>query len=405
MCPSLTTPHSPAPTRRSVPFESQLGIYVHIPYCIAKCPYCDFASVASSSWPEREYVAALKREVETYAATEFFGSAVVSTVYFGGGTPSLFSPWSFEQVLSTIAKHWRMGFAPEITMEANPGTVDVHRLKALRAAGINRLSLGVQSFDDEHLKLLGRIHGAKEAEAAVVAAFASGFENVNIDLIYALPGQTLQAWERDLLHACTLKPTHISAYNLTYEEGTPFFSWRKQGRLNPVDEETEVAMFTLAESMLSAHGYARYEISNYAKPSYACRHNLAYWRCQPFVGIGAGAHGYCCSGGEYGWGFRWANHRSPSRYLKHVGQHGHARLATEHLRYAQAAGEFVFLALRCVDGLDAFAFTERFGQCADQVFPVIRTLAANGLLEPTECGWRLSPRGTLVADSVFAEFL
>ncbi len=350
-------------------------------------------------------MAALERELGTYAKTDVFAGLPVTTVYFGGGTPSLFSPWAFERLLSAIAKDWPMHSSAEITMEANPGTVEIHRLQAFRAAGINRLSLGVQSFNDENLRLLGRIHGAQEAIEAVASAYGAGFDNVNVDLMYALPGQTLQAWERDLLQACALEPTHISAYNLTYEEGTPFYSWRKRGRLRPLEEETEVAMFTLAEDLLSQHGYCRYEISNYAQPSFPCRHNLRYWTCQPYVGVGAGAHGYSSAGGNLGWGFRWANERSPSRYMAQVQKEGHARVGLDHLDFHQAAGEFVFLTLRCTEGIDAAAFARRFDRRVDEAFPVIHSLVATGLLEPTPQGWRLSPRGTLLADSVFAEFL
>ncbi len=348
---------------------------------------------------------ALERELQTYAGMGLFADCWVNTIYFGGGTPSLFSPVAFERMLSTIDRCWRVAPSVEITLEANPGTVDLLKLKALRSTGINRLSLGVQSFDEENLRALGRIHGPREAIEAIANALRAGFKNVNIDLIYALPGQTLEAWERDLQRALSLKPTHISAYNLTYEEGTPFHSWRKLGRLQPLDEDTELAMFTLTEKLLEGQGYCHYEISNYAQPSFFCRHNLGYWSSEPYVGVGAGAHGYSPWGGSQGWGFRWANERSPKRYLVRVQQNGHARASVEHLSFEQAAGEFIFLALRRAEGLDATRFFARFQKKVEQAFPVIGSLVAQSLLEPTEHGWRLSPRGIFLADSVFAEFL
>lgn len=385
--------------------EQGIGIYLHIPYCLSKCPYCDFNSVAASAWPEAEYVAALERELATYAQDEVFSGAHISSVYFGGGTPSLFAPRSFERILERIEQLWGLPSGVEVTIEANPGTVDFPKLAALRAAGINRLSFGVQSFQPKYLALLGRIHSATEAIAAVEAASRSGFTNLNVDLIYALPGQTEAEWEDDLRQACALGPTHISAYNLTYEEGTPFAAWRRNGRLVPVGEDTEIQLFQLTEHYLRARGYERYEISNYARRHAACRHNLGYWKSSAYVGVGAGAHGFQPRGGLHGWGYRWANERAPHRYLRAVEERGHARVAVEHRDRKTAAGEFVFLALRCVDGVNAAEYCRRFGQRLEEDFPVIAELEGSGLLEVTAQGWRLSSRGTLLADSVFAHFL
>ncbi|GIW42992.1 MAG: coproporphyrinogen III oxidase [Candidatus Binatia bacterium] len=389
----------------SLGYESDaVGIYVHIPYCVAKCPYCDFNSVAAASWPEDRYVEALKRELRYYREWPVFQSARVATIFFGGGTPSLFAAHSLGSILSEIAKLWPIEPQAEVTIEANPGTVDLTKLQAFRAAGINRISFGVQSFDESNLKLLGRIHSGEDAVVSVEAAFSAGFDNVNVDLIYALPGQTVNSWHRDLVRACALVPTHISPYNLTYEEGTPFYAWRRQGRFVPVDDETEIAMFQLAEEVLGAHGYYRYEISNYAKPLFICRHNLGYWSSRPYVGVGAGAHGYSPRGGKHHWGVRWANEKSPTRYMESVQSRGHARQMLEDISEQQAAAEFVFLALRCVEGVDARAFQGRFGTRLEEKFPCITDLAAKGLLEQTTLGWRLTPRGTMLADSVFAEF-
>ncbi|MCX8071505.1 MAG: radical SAM family heme chaperone HemW [Candidatus Binatia bacterium] len=390
------------PARNSLP--SSVGVYVHIPYCVSKCPYCDFNSVAVYRWPEDDYVNALIHEIEFYSQSDWFAGHEVTSVYFGGGTPSLFSARSLERILLTITRSWRCQSDIEVTVEANPGTVNSAKLRSFREIGINRLSLGVQSFNETHLRLLGRVHNTEEALRAVEGAFVAGFENINIDLIYALPGQSLSQWEEDLRTACALGPTHLSAYNLTYEDGTLFYALREQGRLVPLDEDIEAAMFLLGEELLHEHGYTRYEISNYAQSGFVCRHNLKYWSSEPYVGVGAGAHGFSPVGGNLGWGVRWANERSPRRYMEQVHDQGHARVSLESLDYRRAAGEFMFLALRRADGVDARAFSRRFRANAEALFPVVSTLLEQGLLETTASGWRLSPRGTLLADSVFAEF-
>jgi putative oxygen-independent coproporphyrinogen III oxidase len=381
------------------------SLYVHIPYCQAKCPYCDFNSYAASRWPEAEYVAALDAELAHYAAAAPWRGGVVRTVFFGGGTPSLFAPASIAGVLEEVERRWPIADGAEITLEANPGTVSGETLGGFRQAGVNRVSFGVQSFAAHHLRTLGRIHGAAEAEAAVGLARAAGFTDVSLDLIFALPGQTLAEWESDLRRACALGPDHVSAYNLTYEEGTPFHRWRLQGRLHSLPEETEVAMLTRAEATLGAAGYARYEISNYGRPGHACRHNLNYWRSGAYLGVGAGAHSYAPAHREPGWGRRWSNERQPSAYLRSVAEHGHARCAIEELDARQARGEFVFLGLRCLEGVDAACFTERFGVELITAFPQVEALRHDGLLEDVAGHWRLTPRGLLLADSVFATFL
>jgi oxygen-independent coproporphyrinogen-3 oxidase len=397
----------------------RFSLYIHIPYCQAKCPYCDFNSYAAAQWPEERYAGALCREIRHYAEQPPWRGGEVGTIFFGGGTPSLFAAASIGRILDAASALWSVAAEAEITLEANPGTVSPEKLSGFRSAGVNRMSFGVQSFAPHHLKQLGRIHSADEGRAAVSMARRAGFDNVSLDLMFALPAQTLQEWESDLAEASALQPNHVSAYNLTYEEGTPFHQWRARGVLRPSPEEIEVAMFGRAQELLAAAGYQQYEISNYAQWGRTCRHNLNYWHSGPYLGVGAGAHSYSGAGempalvgadrsvtssaGVNGW--RWSNHRSPQTYLRAIERNGHARAFAEALDQRQARGEFVFLGLRCRDGFSATHFRERFGADLATLFPHADGLRQDGLLECVEGRWRLTARGLLLADSVFATFL
>ena len=379
------------------------SLYIHIPYCDSKCPYCDFNSYAVKRWPERAYREALIAEMTAYAACPPWRDGTIQTVFFGGGTPSLFAPESISALLDATARLWaRSAPCIEVTMEANPGTVDAAKLRRFVAAGVNRISFGVQSFHPEHLTRLGRIHSAAEAIEAVTAAREVGFEGVNLDLMFAIPGQTLREWEADLDTAVGLGTDHISAYNLTYEDGTPFGAWRRSGALLPLPEEAEVAMFTRAQAILAAHGYVQYEISNYAVPGRECAHNLNYWRAGAYLGVGAGAHAYAAAPGP---GRRWGNEKSPGLYMDRVTTSGHARVIEETLSAEQARGEFVFLGLRCRTGFDDAEFARRFGLDVRHAFPHADALVRDGFLEHADGQWRLTERGLLVADSVFATFV
>jgi len=379
------------------------SLYLHIPYCLSKCPYCDFNSHAVSRWPEAEYADALIVELETYAQRPSWTGSSVRTIFFGGGTPSLFAPATIGRVLQRIARLWPVDLPEiEVTLEANPGTVTLDTLCGFRGAGINRISFGVQSFDARHLARLGRAHDADQALAALRNARAAGFDNVNLDLIFAVPGQTLAEWEADLETALALAPDHISAYNLTFEEGTAFHAMRERGEIVPQHEELEAAMFTRTREVLGARGYDAYEISNFAAPGRACRHNLNYWRAGAYLGVGAGAHSFASRPVP---GVRWSNERGPNAYLARVRADGHARAAEERLSAGQARGEFVFLGLRCRDGIDARDFAARFSVELEDAFPHGAALHRDGLLERDGPRWMLSARGLLVADSVFATFL
>jgi oxygen-independent coproporphyrinogen-3 oxidase len=390
--------------RSTAPPQHAFSLYVHIPYCDSKCPYCDFNSYAAKRWPEADYVAALIAELEHYAGQETWSRGVVQTIFFGGGTPSLFAPDSIAAILAAADRFWPAPFdgEREVTLEANPGTVSLDKLRGFKAAGVNRMSFGVQSFHARHLLRLGRIHDAEQAKDAIRLARAAEFDNVSLDLIFALPGQTPAEWEADLATAIALGPDHVSAYNLTYEESTPFEAMRRRGELKPLAEEIEVAMFTRTRELLAGAGYHPYEISNFVRPGRACRHNLNYWRGGDYLGVGAGAHSFSRAPLP---SRRWSNEKLPARYIERAAtSSGVARAFEETLTQEQARGEFVFLGLRCSDGFAAADFEDRFGADFLHVFEHAAFLARDGLLENVEQRWRLTPRGLLVADSIFATF-
>jgi oxygen-independent coproporphyrinogen-3 oxidase len=383
---------------------SRFSLYIHIPYCDSKCPYCDFNSYAAKVWPEEEYAAALIAEMESYGRREPWRGRSLATVFVGGGTPSLFAPQTIGRILGRARELWAPlpGDRVEVTLEANPGTVDHAKLAGFAACGVSRLSIGVQSFQPRHLRQLGRIHGRAEAVRAAEMARAAGVPEVSVDLMFAVPGQTLAEWEDDLGTALGLGVDHVSAYSLTYEDGTAFGNLRRRGLLRPVAEEIEVAMFVRARDLLEGAGYRQYEISNYARPGRECRHNLNYWQGGEYLGVGAGAHSFSRTGEA---GRRWSNERSPGRYMTRIGSDGQARAFEEGLTPRQARGEFVFLGLRCRDGFEESTFTGRFGTDFLSAFPHAAELRRDGWLEADAGRWRLTDRGLLIADSLFATFV
>ena len=379
------------------------SLYIHIPYCDSKCPYCDFNSYAVKQWPEADYRDALIAELRTYAGLPAWREGAVQTVFVGGGTPSLFAPETIAALLDAVFELWpRSELRIEITLEANPGTVDAAKLRGFASAGVSRMSFGVQSFEPRHLVQLGRIHGPAEAIAAIDGARRAGFEAISLDLMFAIPGQAQSEWEADLALAAALRPTHISAYGLTYEDGTAFATRRRSGSLVPVPEEAEVAMFTRTRALLGMHGYVQYEISNYAVPGFECAHNLNYWRAGTYLGVGAGAHSFCR---EPDPGRRWSNEKNPGRYIERVRRIGHARVDEEALSLEQARGEFVFLGLRCRAGIDGGDFARRFGIDFARAFPHADAFVRDGYLEHAAGRWRLTERGMVYADSIFTTFL
>ena len=389
------------PPRRAMTAARSFSLYVHIPYCQAKCPYCDFNSYASTTWPEDAYAQALLDELRQRISDAPFAGASVATIFFGGGTPSLFQPATIARILDGVAAMCPLAADVEITLEANPGTVERERLAGFRHAGVKRLSFGIQSFQSALLVTLGRIHDPDDARAAIRAARAAGFDDLSLDLIFAVPGGTRTAWEADVAELLRWAPEHVSAYNLTYEPGTPFHALRGRGALRPLDDEDELWMYQHVRGTLAAAGYQQYEISNFAHPGHHARHNQSYWRGIDYVGLGAGAHSYAHAPD---WGRRWSNERIPERYIAAVGR-GDAVVSRETLSFDTAAAEFMFLGLREREGIDPAGFAQRFGRPLEDVHPEVAVFRADGFLEERDGRLALSERGLLLADSIFAAFI
>jgi len=439
------------------------GLYVHVPFCRARCAYCDFHTYAGLEHLLADYVAALEREVAAFGTqhatrnTQHVSPLRLrsgqgftfhvpqletwnlepGTLYFGGGTPSLLSLAQIERLLSAIRRAFALAADAEITLEANPGTVDLAYLPGLRALGVNRLSLGVQSLDDATLRLLGRIHTAAEAVEAYRLARAAGFDNVNLDLIYGLPGQTLAQWQATLAQAVALAPDHLSLYALTLEHDVPLARRIACGELPPPDEDAAATMYELAEKTLAA-SYVHYEISNWTSSRFqvpgftlekehgtwnlergtwnlelaACRHNLLYWRNQPYLGFGAGAHSslpdLTPSPSPTGrGGRRWRNVLHPAEYIVRL-QRGEA-IAEEvqELDMPAVMAETTILGLRLVqEGVRLADFQQRFGQDVRDIYGAqLAELRELGLLEIDAAAVRLTPRGRLLGNEVFQRFL
>ncbi len=371
------------------------GLYLHIPFCLARCGYCDFNTYLHDPDLARTYVQALRAEIAAWGERPELRGRPAATVYLGGGTPSLLAPGTVADILGDVRAAFALAPGAEVTLEANPGTVDRDALAGFRAAGVDRLSLGVQAFQERLLRVAGRDHTAADARRAVADARAAGFANLSLDLIFALPGQTLDDWAASLDEAVALGPEHVSAYGLTYEEGTPFHRDRRAGRLRPVDEETEAAMFDLGIARLTAAGYEHYEISSFARPGRRSAHNQIYWRCGDYLGLGAGAHS--CLGGR-----RTHNRRLPHDYIAAVRRDGSAEAGAEELTPRQRLGEAMVLGLRLREGVDLEALAAGFTPWG--IRPDARALErleGDGLVERSGPRLRLTDRGVRLANEVF----
>ncbi len=372
-----------------------IGLYLHVPFCRTKCGYCDFNSYAGLDALFEPYVEALIREVERAAP------ARVRTVFFGGGTPTVLPVSFVERILAAVRAAVYVEAGAEISCEANPGTVDRERLAALRALGVNRLSLGVQSLAPGELRLLERGHTAAQAGEALRAARAAGLDNVNLDLIYGLPGQALSSWRSGLDQALELAPDHLSLYALTVEEGTPLAAEIEAGRLPEPDPDLAADMYELAQDRLAAAGFVHYEISNWARrPGLECRHNLIYWRNEPYLGLGAGAHSWL--GGR-----RWAAAARPAAYIRRVRAGEPPVESEEEIAPALEMGETMMMGLRLLDEGVAFdRFERRFGRDLRRHFAgELAELTALGLIAVYPDRVTLSARGRLLANQVFMRFL
>ena len=387
--------------------EPDVGVYVHVPFCERICPYCDFAVVrARPLSPEREaaYVDALCAELESRAGA--FSGRRLASIYLGGGTPSLLQANSVEHILAAICRAFA-GDPGETSLEVNPSSVEIQRLPDFRAAGIDRISLGVQSFDDTTLRRLGRAHRASVVHRSLEACREAGFSNLSVDLIVAAPGQTLLQVDADLRAALGWQPEHLSVYELSLEPGTPFGIAAARGRLRRPAEEAAAGMLERVELRLGAAGYERYEISSYARPGYQAIHNRRYWQRRPVLGLGVGAVSSDPPDPRHPYGLRRSNPRQLIRYLEGVAADGGGGLAeVEVLAVAEARAEAVFLSLRTRAGLDVERFAKEFGAPPRNFFASeLRQLVAEGLLEELPGVLRLTPRGRMLSDSVFAQFV
>lgn len=416
-----------------------LELYLHIPFCVRKCAYCDFLSAPADREQQEAYLRALKREIESFPDKEAYQ---VSSVFLGGGTPSILSGKWIAELMELLFREFRLEPDAEITIECNPGTADAGKLRIYREVGINRLSLGLQSADDRELALLGRIHTWADFLRTYEAVREEGFVNINVDLMSALPGQTVQSWERTLAQVLALAPEHISAYSLIIEEGTSFYEryhddavLRERGeppRELPSEEE-EREMYRITEQMLAAAGMQRYEISNYALPGYECRHNIGYWTGVEYAGFGLGAssllglsrkpyHDHCDKGSEMSGHAQGKKQVSPASGSEQA-ECGFTRFRNPENMQAYLDGdfsgrevtplspndrmeEFMFLGLRMTKGISEREFQKRFGNSVEEVYGgVLKKYCADGLLKREGDRIALTARGLDLSNTVMADFL
>jgi oxygen-independent coproporphyrinogen-3 oxidase len=373
------------------------GVYVHWPFCAAKCPYCDFNShVHRGPFDEAGFVAAYEREIATTAA--LVPGRVVNSVFFGGGTPSLMSPAAVGAILDAITRHWTLEKNAEITLEANPTSVEADRFRGYRTAGVNRVSLGVQALDDRDLRFLGRLHNVEEALAAIRLA-REIFPRMSFDLIYARPGQTVDAWAAELEQAIGYAADHLSLYQLTIEEGTPFHALRAAGKLVELEPDLGADLYEATQAVTAAQGLPAYEISNHAKPGAESRHNLIYWRYGEYVGVGPGAHGRFIEDGRRVVTF---TEKMPETWLGLVEARGSGVTGGEMLTRSEEADEFLLMGLRLVEGIDLDRYEKLAGRpLAPERVAVLRE---EGLLAPVgNSRLRATPAGMVVLDAVVAD--
>ena len=381
----------------TVTSNAPFAVYVHWPFCLSKCPYCDFNShVRHGGIDEARFVRAYERELKSTA--ERIDGRTVSSIFFGGGTPSLMQPASVQAILDAIAKHWRIAPDVEVTLEANPSSVEASRFRGYRAAGVNRISLGVQSLDDRVLKQLGRLHSAQEALDAIAVA-RSIFSRYSFDLIYARPGQTLASWQHELERAIAEAAEHLSLYQLTIEPETPFAALHAAGKLAIPDEDLGRDLYDLTQSICAGAGLPAYEISNHARPGAECRHNLIYWRGHEYAGIGPGAHGRLNIGPHR---YATETEKRPESWLMRVEARGSGITNDEPLTPGECADEYLLMGLRLAEGIELKRYV---ALCGREIDPQrVAVLHEEGAVETTSDGrLRVTQSGFPVLDAVVAD--
>lgn len=384
----------------------ELELYVHIPFCVKKCAYCDFLSAPAGEEERQRYVETLLKEIQGYGKQ--YQDYCVTTIFVGGGTPSVLNGEQMKAIFNALRESFVIDTDAEITIEVNPGTVTEEKAEAWKQAGINRISIGLQSVNDEELRMLGRIHSYKDFLDTYHLLRDKGFYNLNVDLISAIPGQTLESWRKTLCRVAELKPEHISAYSLIIEEGTPFYTLYGEDRQDEVlkslpqplpDEETERLIYEETETILQKYGYNRYEISNYAKPGYACQHNEGYWRRVNYLGIGLGASSLIENQ-------RFRNLSEYDAYMDAIQNQKSIHEEVESLSATDEMEEFMFLGLRMMSGISREEFQKNFGKEIETVYEKqIQQLKTDGLIEFVENRIRLTKRGIDISNYVFEQFL
>ncbi len=377
--------------------EPGFGLYVHWPFCAAKCPYCDFNShVRHQPVDQPRFAAAFLKEMDTMRALS--GPKTVTSIFMGGGTPSLMDPRTVETILDGIAARWHVPAGIEVTMEANPSSVEADRFRGYRAAGVNRVSLGVQALNDRDLKFLGRLHDVADALKAIRLA-REIFPRMSFDLIYARPGQTVEEWERELNEAVSYAVDHLSLYQLTIEEGTPFYGLHKAGKLVVPDGDQSAELYEATQQITEGFGMPAYEVSNHAKPGAESRHNLTYWRYGDYAGIGPGAHGRLTTSGSK---LATATERKPEAWLDRVEAEGHGMVDEEILDHQAQSDELLLMGLRLREGIDLVRWRALSGRDLDPAREEF--LLGHGFLERLgNSRIRCTPSGMLILDSVVAD--
>lgn len=373
-----------------------LGLYLHIPFCLQKCHYCDFCSAPASAGTRKAYVEALCAHLREIAPTA--SAHTVDTVYFGGGTPTLLDATDFARILDTVRAHFHILPDAEITSECNPVTGAEALFDGMREAGVNRLSIGLQSIHEKELKLLGRLHSFADFESAFTAARRAGFDNISADLMFGIPAQTVASFHNTLETLCDLSPEHISAYGLRVEDGTAFGKTRDQ--LPLPDEDAEAEMAELVATLLPARGYERYEISNYAKPGHHSRHNLRYWLGEKYLGFGPAAHSF------FG-GVRFETPADTGAYLRAVENGEFDALFTGHhtVEGSEARDEYVMLRMRLAEGVDKADFSHRFGTKFEECYGNLTPLVQGGFLTNTDTRVAFTARGMQLSNAILSEWL
>ena len=402
---SAENPHPDAPIKSGAGSPPQagegqqqaFGVYVHWPFCLSKCPYCDFNShVRHAPIDEERFSRAFAREIETTAART--PGRRVSSIFLGGGTPSLMRPQTVGSILDAIGKHWRVAPDVEVTLEANPTSVEATRFRGYRTAGVNRVSLGVQALDDASLKALGRLHTAREALDAVAIA-RTAFDRYSFDLIYARPDQTPQMWADELKLAIAEAAEHLSLYQLTIEPETPFFGLHAAGKLKTPDEATARALYDVTQEVCAQHGLPSYEISNHARAGAECKHNLVYWRGEEYAGIGPGAHGRLDLDGVR---HAIATEKRPEAWLMRVEANGHGVITDDRLNSEERADEFLLMGLRLAEGIDPERYAALSGRALDpRRIAVLREEGA--IVVDADGRLRVTKSGFPVLDAVVAD--